>query len=362
LSQQTSQQPSAPGLGLEFPSLAIDQITIDYSVQIRQALSEEAIARYEQVLDRLPPIAVFRLREDPSVLLLSDGFHRLAAHSRQGRSEIRAEILEGSRDEAMEYAVIANVRHGMPLLAGDRAAGIKRLFGFHPDWSPEVISGRMDCGEQTVRNVINAGKVRSGLAHWKPISRFTDTDLALVAPLLGEQGEPERVHKLLQAADKLSLTQDGLRTAVQNLLDPKIPDDHKQKLLSGEVAPAVKTEDGEYRTPISLVKKGARVPDFEPDPVGDDVAERLKAVRFKLEVSYQLPSSKTRVRGMKTYSRESENVTRHWTLNLGPEALEYSSMQVAQAVGKFLVRTLAYEGWPAQENFSTPPRPGLPGA
>ncbi len=65
-------------------------------------LDEEKVARYTQVLDQLPPVVVFQLSDG---LLLVDGYHRVEAARRLGRRVIRAEVRQGSREDALRFAV-----------------------------------------------------------------------------------------------------------------------------------------------------------------------------------------------------------------------------------------------------------------
>jgi hypothetical protein len=66
-----------------------------------QHLDPDRVARYAGVLDELPPVTVFRL---PGGLLLVDGYHRLAAARRLGRTSVSAEILTGSEADALRFA------------------------------------------------------------------------------------------------------------------------------------------------------------------------------------------------------------------------------------------------------------------
>jgi ParB/Sulfiredoxin domain len=65
-------------------------------------LDEGKLARYAQILDQLPPVVVFEL---PDGLLLVDGYHRLEAARRLGRRIVRAEVRQGSREDALQFAV-----------------------------------------------------------------------------------------------------------------------------------------------------------------------------------------------------------------------------------------------------------------
>jgi ParB-like chromosome segregation protein Spo0J len=322
-------------------TLPIEQITVDPDIQIRRAGTNDAVvADYAENLDRLPPVHVFRLPDGQ--LLLSDGFHRVAAHERKGRLEIQAFVTGGNRKEALVEAAVANVGHGLRLDADEVADAVRRLHEEYPDWSHKEIARRLRCADDRVNRVLRAGDVRQKVGG-KKLERFSDPALSLIAALPREQWKPA-----IQAAEKLKLNQDGLQIMVKNLLDPELDDGYKHKLLAGEAQPVVKTQDGQLKTPISILKRESRANAVEPDPVGDDVAERLKSVRFRVDAEYQLPSTRTRTRGLMTYSREAEWVPRHWDINLGPEALDYTPRQVVEAVGQKWLRKLTYEGWPSR--------------
>jgi hypothetical protein len=65
-------------------------------------VDEERTRRYAQVLDDLPPVVVFDTEEG---LLLADGYHRLAAAVQLGRATLPAELRQGTRRDALAYAL-----------------------------------------------------------------------------------------------------------------------------------------------------------------------------------------------------------------------------------------------------------------
>jgi hypothetical protein len=66
-----------------------------------QHLDPDRVERYAGMLDDLPPVTVFRL---PGGLLLVDGYHRLAAARRLGRTTVPAEVRTGSETDALRFA------------------------------------------------------------------------------------------------------------------------------------------------------------------------------------------------------------------------------------------------------------------
>jgi ParB-like chromosome segregation protein Spo0J len=65
-------------------------------------LDEEKVARYAQILDQLPPVVVFNLGDG---LLLVDGYHRVEAARRLGWTVVQAKVRQGSREDALRFAV-----------------------------------------------------------------------------------------------------------------------------------------------------------------------------------------------------------------------------------------------------------------
>jgi hypothetical protein len=74
-------------------------------------LEEEKVGRYMQILDQLPPVVVFNLGDG---LLLVDGYHRVEAARRLGRRVVQAEVRQGSREDALLFAVdLAAAQRGL---------------------------------------------------------------------------------------------------------------------------------------------------------------------------------------------------------------------------------------------------------
>jgi uncharacterized ParB-like nuclease family protein len=77
------------------------------------------------MLDELPPVTVFRLVDEPACLL-ADGYHRLAAAQRAGRSTLRAEVQGGTKADALRFAIDLVVRE-RGISEDEARAAIRRL-------------------------------------------------------------------------------------------------------------------------------------------------------------------------------------------------------------------------------------------
>jgi len=85
--------------------------------------NDEAIERYRDALDKLPPIIVAR----DGVLV--DGYHRWQAHVREGVEQIQAENLGNLSDaEIMREAITRNASHGQQLSTADKKREAGRLW------------------------------------------------------------------------------------------------------------------------------------------------------------------------------------------------------------------------------------------
>jgi len=105
----------------------IAELKVNHGVMIRKSLDEDRIQEFTEIFDQLPPIKVFNVEGE---LLISDGFHRLAAAERLGLAEIEAEVRKGSRQDAIMEAISVNAKHGKPLSSEEKAEAVKRLNRF----------------------------------------------------------------------------------------------------------------------------------------------------------------------------------------------------------------------------------------
>ncbi|MEA5454712.1 ParB/RepB/Spo0J family partition protein [Sinomonas sp. JGH33] len=77
----------------------------------RAHLDPERVAYYMKNLDNSTPVTVYEIH---GRLLLADGYHRLAAAQRLGRTTIRAEVHQGDRADALHFAVeLARKQRGL---------------------------------------------------------------------------------------------------------------------------------------------------------------------------------------------------------------------------------------------------------
>jgi len=97
------------------PTISVDRVRFVKELYPRIKPNDDAIERYRDALEKLPPIVIAR----DGVLV--DGYHRWQAHVREGIEQIQAEDLGNLSDaEIMREAITRNASHGQQLSVADK--------------------------------------------------------------------------------------------------------------------------------------------------------------------------------------------------------------------------------------------------
>ena len=128
--------------------LKLSDIYIDQVISIRLGIDEDTVRRYMENLEQLPPIVVFHVG---SKYLLADGFHRREAAIRKGWDDIEADVKEGTYEEAREFAISANLKHGKSLTGAEYENAVYRLWSLHGDWGDRKVAQTIQRSEAFVR-------------------------------------------------------------------------------------------------------------------------------------------------------------------------------------------------------------------
>jgi len=97
-------------------------------MQVRARLCEETVQEYVEAMAagaKFPPVIVFH---DGTNYWLADGFHRLEAWKRNGVENVKAEVKEGSRIDALKFAFGANNSHGLRMSNEDKRNAVKMAY------------------------------------------------------------------------------------------------------------------------------------------------------------------------------------------------------------------------------------------
>ena len=136
--------------------LELRSIRTDQAIQQREGILNNAVvAEYAEAMQSgatFPPVVVFH---DADTHWLADGYHRLEAADEAGVKAIKAEIREGTKRDAILFAVGANRDHGLRRTRADVRRAITTL-AMDAEWgllSDRVIADKVGCSDKTVAAV-----------------------------------------------------------------------------------------------------------------------------------------------------------------------------------------------------------------
>ena len=120
--------------------IKLTDIRIDGGTQTRAEISNATVEEYsEAVLEgaKFPPVDVFF---DGVENWLADGFHRYHAHKRAKVTDIAATVHNGSKDDALVFALGANRANGLRRTNEDKRKCVCIALERWPEWSDRRIA------------------------------------------------------------------------------------------------------------------------------------------------------------------------------------------------------------------------------
>jgi len=108
----------------EVPVAALNQDNLQIRVEMNEECVQDYAESYQESPDKLPPVIVFH-DENLDKFYLADGFHRVAAVVQNGGSAIRAEVRPGTFDDALKFALSANVTNGLRRTNADKRHAVE---------------------------------------------------------------------------------------------------------------------------------------------------------------------------------------------------------------------------------------------
>lgn len=132
--------------------LVVADIRIDGGTQPRSRIDEAVVADYAQALREgvsFPDVVVFY---DGANNWLADGFHRWHAARSAGLTSINAQVIAGTRRDAVLYSVGANDAHGLRRTNDDKRKAVMTLLQDDEwgKWSDREIARRCAVSHSTV--------------------------------------------------------------------------------------------------------------------------------------------------------------------------------------------------------------------
>jgi uncharacterized ParB-like nuclease family protein len=108
----------------------VADLQVDAAIQPREYLTPDIIAEYATLYreaedhEPLPPLEVFEL---DGAYYLADGFHRAEAAKKAQRATVLCRVYQGTRQDAIRHAALANLKRGLPYSFRDRTQVLERL-------------------------------------------------------------------------------------------------------------------------------------------------------------------------------------------------------------------------------------------
>src|SRR5215218_2487025 len=150
---------------MDIRELPMDELVLDPNLNLRDRLDDFTVERYAESWQRLPPITIYEI---DGRWLVADGFHRHAAAVMLGRKTIKAEVCEGTFEEALDFVSSVNLFHGLPLTRAERRRAVDIKLRLHPDWSDRRMAEELGVSRELVaktrRMLIEGGQIPNNAA------------------------------------------------------------------------------------------------------------------------------------------------------------------------------------------------------
>ncbi|HEY9823826.1 MAG TPA: ParB/RepB/Spo0J family partition protein [Stenomitos sp.] len=156
--------------------LDIGHITADPGIQPRSRLIPNVVTHFREILNSgavLDPVSVFN---DGNTLWLSDGYHRLEATRQAGFRTINAKIFEGTKRDAILFAIERNANHGSRLTLAERKTAATMLILDHEwqTWSSRKIGRWCGLDHKTVEKIKDSQILQTVSGEIPQIQNFTE--------------------------------------------------------------------------------------------------------------------------------------------------------------------------------------------
>lgn len=133
--------------------LKLDAIRLDAGTQTRAHIDDATVAEYAEAMargDRFPPVVVF---QNDGEFIMADGFHRHKSAQRARLKHLLAEIRQGSRNDALRFALGANHKHGLRRTNGDKRRAVELALAEFGNQSDRLLAEMCGVSVQTVGNI-----------------------------------------------------------------------------------------------------------------------------------------------------------------------------------------------------------------
>ena len=154
-------------------NIRIDEIVVDEVFRVRERENQDLIDDFVEVFEQhkpqkagcvdapnypFPAVHVVRREENGEKYVLIAGFHRFMAAQKAGMDTILADEFTGNEDQAFQFALSDNSKHGLRLSRGDLKVCVEKAFLRFPDLSLEIISDMTGASKSRCSQVKKAMK------------------------------------------------------------------------------------------------------------------------------------------------------------------------------------------------------------
>jgi len=253
--------------------MLVEKIRIDCGTQSREKIDQQVVSDYAVALKegaKFPAVVVFH---DGLEYYLADGFHRYLAHVQAGRTEIEAEVKNGTLRDAILYSLSANDSHGLRRTNADKRKSVMTLLEDDEwkQWSSSdiarackvshvfVIKLRKDDKPEVVKfNKLGEVKERKSehkKPEWKPSPLIDPRPIVDIPEVRDEKDEALQI--LLEENQKLTdkLTLAALPEEDRFLAEMEIEDLREELRLTKIELEAVKISRDQFQAENAQMKR-----------------------------------------------------------------------------------------------------------
>jgi ParB-like chromosome segregation protein Spo0J len=151
--------------------LPLSEIKVDASIQCRASINRTVVSEYAQRIkagDIFPPLDLFDIDGEKCPV---DGFHRIEAAKEAGRESISVRIHQGTRKDAVRYAIAANRAHGLRFSNKDKHKAVELALQELPDKSDGAIAEMVGVSQPFVSKLSRELKTVLGSAGGPKVGR-----------------------------------------------------------------------------------------------------------------------------------------------------------------------------------------------
>jgi len=257
--------------------MKLSQIKVDSGLQMRASMDQDTISDYAERLregDKFPPIILFH---DGTQYHLADGWNRYFAHKQAGMEIIEADVREGTRRDAIYYALSANARNGLRRTTEDKRKAVMTMLD-DMEWSEK--SDREIAIACVVSNpFVSKLRKAAGKQPESIIVKRGDSEYKFTNQALKEKDEPkidvqpEEEDKIFEMATEIQSMVEELEASQRRLAVAAMEATPEEKKLA-----SIKLE--EMATEITSLSENNRVLRVSRDTFQNECAELKKQALY----------------------------------------------------------------------------------